>query len=136
MTGPKKAVPCGGLKVDDRRADVLAGQRQRLVAFRADLLVPLRVVQRVGQVGRQARAGEQRLDELAAAAGGAGQCGGAGGVEDLCADRLVERADGGPPVLGPGPRRDPQQPQPGGVTVLIAGREVAVVIDRGVDYPQ
>ena len=39
-------------------------------------------------------------------------------------------------VLGPRPRRHSQQPQPGGMPLLIAGGEVAVVVDRGVDHPQ
>jgi hypothetical protein len=53
--------------MDDRRADVPAGQRRRLVARGTDLLIPLRVVERAGQVGGQARFGEQRLGEGAAA---------------------------------------------------------------------
>ena len=97
--------------------------------FGADLLVPARVVEGVGQASGQARPDEQRLGEGAAAPDRGRQPGGAGSVEDLAADRLVERADGVPPVLGPRPRRDPQQPQPGGVPLLVAGREVAAVVD-------
>ena len=48
----------------------------------------------------------------------------------------VQRADRVPAVLGPGPRGDPQQPQPGGVAGFVLGREVAVVVDVGVDQPQ
>src|SRR5260370_39482879 len=66
-------------------------------------------------------------DERAAAPGGGGQLGGTGGVEDLAADGLVERADGGASVLGPDPRGDPQQPQPWGVAVLVADRKGSVV---------
>ena len=36
MTGPKNATPSGRLEVDDRRADVLAGQRERLVGLGLD----------------------------------------------------------------------------------------------------
>ncbi len=121
---------------DDRRAHVPAGQRQRLLALGLDLLIPPRVSQRVGQVRWQARLGEQRLGEGEAAPDGGRQLGDAGGVEYLAADRLVERSDSGPPVLGPCPRRDPQQPQPRGVPLLVAGREVDVVVDAGVDHPQ
>jgi hypothetical protein len=41
-------------EVEDRRPDILAGQRQRLVALGADLRIPRRVVERVRQAGRQA----------------------------------------------------------------------------------
>src|SRR3954467_12444782 len=41
--------PVRGLEVDDRSADVLAGQHQRLLTVRADLAVPgLLLVQRIG----------------------------------------------------------------------------------------
>jgi hypothetical protein len=53
--------------VEGRRADVPAGQRQRLVPLGPDLVVPARVVERVSQVGGQARLSEQWLDERPAA---------------------------------------------------------------------
>jgi len=123
-------------ELDDRGADVPAGQCQRLVALGADLIVPPGVIHGAGQVGGQARLGEQGLDEAPAAADRGRQLGRARGIEDLAADGLVERADGVPAVLGPGAGRDPQQAQPGGVPFLVAGREVAVVVDPGVDHPQ
>src|SRR5690349_5197235 len=52
------------------------------------------------------------------------------------ADGFVERSDGGPSVLGPRLRRDPQQPQSRGMPLLVAGREVAVVVDPSVDQAQ
>ena len=39
-------------------------------------------------------------------------------------------------VLGAHPRRDPQQPQPGGVPGLVLGREVGVVVDVRVEDAQ
>jgi hypothetical protein len=54
-------------EVNDRRADVLAGQCQCLVALGPYLLVPPRVVEGVRQAGGQTCPGEQRLDEGAAA---------------------------------------------------------------------
>ena len=116
--------------MDDRRPDVLAGQRQGLVASRADLGVERGVVQRVGEFGGQAGRRQDRLEEGPGAAIAAiGPIGLGGGVEDPGADRRVQRPDRSPAVFGPGPRGDPQQPQPGGVPVLVAGREVAVVVD-------
>jgi len=47
--------PVRGLEVDDRSADVFAGQYERLLAVRADLAVPGLLVQGIGQVGRQTR---------------------------------------------------------------------------------
>jgi hypothetical protein len=83
-----------------------------LVALCADLLIPPRVVHRVGQSSGQAGRSERRLDEGAAAPGDGSQRRGAGRIEDLAADGLVERADGGPPVRGARPCRYSQQQQP------------------------
>ena len=65
MTGPKNATPSGGPEVQDRRPDVLAGQRQGLGGLGAELVVGALVVERVGQVRRQTGLGEDRLDERA-----------------------------------------------------------------------
>ena len=78
-----------GAELDDRRADIPAGQRQRFIALGADLLVPPRVIQRVRQPGGQAGPGEQRLDEGPAAADRRCEVGRAGGVEDLAAEGLA-----------------------------------------------
>jgi hypothetical protein len=56
--------------VDDRRADILGGQCQRLVAFGAYLVIPARVVECVRKASGQASPGERRLDEGAAAPAG------------------------------------------------------------------
>jgi hypothetical protein len=61
------------VELDDRRADVLAGQGECLVALGADLVIPPRVVERVRQSGGQTRPGQQRLDEGPAAADRGGQ---------------------------------------------------------------
>src|SRR3954464_8554115 len=61
--------PARGLEVDDRSADVPAGQHQRLLTVRADLLAPgLPLVQGIGQVGGQTCLAQDRLDELPGAA--------------------------------------------------------------------
>src|SRR5258708_21116496 len=63
------------LELDDRRPDVLAGQRERLVGLTLDLGVERGVVQGAGQLRRQAGVGRDRLRRSpgapAAAVGGA-----------------------------------------------------------------
>ena len=55
--------PGRGLEVNDRRTHIFAGQGERLVGLGPDLGVQRGVVQRVGQPHRQARFGQDRLDE-------------------------------------------------------------------------
>src|SRR5260370_22035234 len=62
MTGPKKAVPPRRAEVDDRGADVLARQGERLVGFRAQFAVPAGVLQGGGEPGGQSGPLERRLD--------------------------------------------------------------------------
>src|SRR3954452_15887437 len=61
--------PVRGLEVDDRSADVLAGEHERLLSPRANFVVPgLFLVQGIGQVGGQTGLAQDRLDELPGAA--------------------------------------------------------------------
>jgi hypothetical protein len=55
---PEERHPVRRLELDDRRPDVLAGQRQRLVGVAAELRVERLIIQRVSQVGREVRIGQ------------------------------------------------------------------------------
>jgi hypothetical protein len=94
--------------VDDRGADVLAGQRERLVGFRPEFAVPAGVIEGVSEPGGQAGLLQQGLDELAASPFLRSQRGRGSGVERPGADRLVEGPDRLAAVLGAGPGGHPQ----------------------------
>ena len=51
--------PARRLEVQDRRADIAAGERERLLGLRADLVVERGVVERVGQFGGQPGVGQR-----------------------------------------------------------------------------
>jgi hypothetical protein len=73
-------------EMDDRRANVPAGQCQRLLALGANLLVPPRVVQRVRQAGRPARVTSGSTDaRLPRAAGASSAAPGASKISLLTA---------------------------------------------------
>jgi hypothetical protein len=122
--------------VQDRRADVLAGQRQRLGGLRPDLVVTGLVIQGLGQVGRQPGSEQDRLDELAGVPLLPGSPLAALALEDGLPERRVQRADDAATVLGPGARRHPQQAQPRRVPRFVLGREVGGVVDVGVEHSQ
>src|SRR3954464_5411219 len=60
---PEEGHTRGWLEVDDRRADVLAREGQRLVGLRPDLLVERRVVEGAREIRRQAGLPQQWLEE-------------------------------------------------------------------------
>jgi hypothetical protein len=59
--GAEERGPAGRLEVQDRGADITAGQCERLVSLYADLVVQPRIVQSVGKGGRQAKGLQHRL---------------------------------------------------------------------------
>src|SRR3954452_472116 len=134
--------PVRGLEVDDRSADVLAGQHERLLTLRADFVVPgPLLVQRIGQVGAQTGLAQDRLDELPGAAPLTvlllvGDIGGCRTVENVRSEDRLERVQRLRTVLGARPSGHPQKPQPGRVPSFVLRRKVRVVIDVGVDQPQ
>ena len=129
----------GGFEMDDRRADVLAGERERLIRLGADLGVERGVVRRVSQLEGQPRFGQDRFHKTPGATVitsrnvvGRVRC----GVEDVRPESGVKRPDRLPTMLCPRLGGDSQQPQPGRMTGFILGREMGVVVDIGVDHPQ
>jgi len=81
-----------GLELDDRRPDVLAGQCEGLVRLAPDLGIVGAGLQCVGEPGRPARLGQDRLDgRTCAALVAVGAAGIGGGVEDPGADGRVQR---------------------------------------------
>src|SRR3954447_9696376 len=134
--------PVRGLEVDDRSADVLAGEHERLLSVRADFVVPGPLfVQRIGQVGWQTGLAQDRLDELPGAAPLTvlllvGDIGWWRTVENVRSEDRLERVQRLRTVLGARPSGHPQKPQSGRVPSFVLRRKMRVVIDVGVDQPQ
>ena len=133
ITGPEERDPARRLEVQDRGADVLAGQRQRLLGLRPHLVVERGVVERVGQLGWQtglrAISAPERPRSRARAPTRRQRIDVRGVSKIRRADRCVQRPDRVAPVLRARPRGHPQQPQPGRVSGLVLRREVRVVVD-------
>lgn len=68
--GAEERDTAGGLEVDDRGTDILAGLGQGFVGLGAELSVERVVLERVGKAGRQASLGDHRLRELPGAGEG------------------------------------------------------------------
>jgi len=135
----EKSNPGWRLEVNDGSADVLTGEAERLVCLGADLWVEGRIIQRVGQFGRQAGLGQDRFDESTGAVvvtPGQVPLRVRGGVEDVLTKGGLEQGYRLTTVLLARFGGHPQQPQTGRVAGLVLRREVSVVVDVGVDHPQ